>query len=147
MLWFLSWSPCWLTGLPSYLWASFSCSGNILRGHDQFLNLRRSSFEVVQYEERDSLQEIVSELESFTRKLPENLDEHNIYVKQACEVTEQPSENGSNCALPGKLVVNEDAFKTFNRWHILEMWKYNNLIEFTYLKGYVNVGSFQIIHW
>lgn len=94
---------------------SFSCSGNILRGHDQFVNLRRSSYEVIKYEERDSLQEIVSELESFTRKLPENLDEHNIYVKQACEVTEQPSENCSNCALPEKLVVNEDAFKTFNR--------------------------------
>ena len=110
------------------------------------MNLRRSSFEVIQYEERDSLQEIVSELESFTRKLPENLDEHNIYVKQACEVTEQPTENCSNCALPEKLVVNEDAFKTFNRWHIQEMWKLRSLWIYFYI-GYVNVGSFRIIHW
>ena len=104
------WSPL------CYPCASFSCSGNILRGHDQFVNIRRSSFKVIHYQEKDTLQEIVSELESFTQKLPENLDEHNIYVKQnTCDISEQKSENCSSCALPEKLVVNEDALKTFNR--------------------------------
>ena len=99
-----------------YPYAFLSCSGNILRGHDQFVNIRRSSFEVIHYQEKDALQEIVIELESFTRKLPENLDTNNIYVKQnTCDISEQETENNSSCALPEKLVVNEDALKTFNR--------------------------------
>ena len=129
----------------------FSCSGNILRGHDQFVNIRRSSYELIQYQEKDSLQEIINELETFTRKLPENLDDHNIFVKPAsCEVTEQQSESCSNCALTEKIVVNEDAFKTFKRsiFKILGMMNFpqkdQNNPQLSFI-GCMIVGFFPII--
>ena len=98
------------------IWIS-SCSGNILRNHDQFVSIRRSSYELIKYQERDSLPEIVRELESFTRQLPGNLCEHNIYVKQEWQdVAEQPSKKYSNNHLPEKLSFKEDAFNTVNRF-------------------------------